>query len=118
MSGIRQPTERLSRPIYDSTAHPLRIGTWNVRTLMDSAGSDRPQRRTTLVVRENSDSCTERDSGLGSQMFGRSKKLALYTPSSGVDTKVKRGVRHELALPLKRNLLVSFQDCQKASMTA
>ena len=30
----------------------MRIGTWNVRTLMDSAGSDRPQRRTALVDRE------------------------------------------------------------------
>ena len=31
---------------------PLKIGTWNVRTLMDSAGSYRPQRRTALVGRE------------------------------------------------------------------
>ena len=31
---------------------PLTIGAWNVRTLMDSAGSDRPQRRTALVGRE------------------------------------------------------------------
>ena len=31
---------------------PLKIGTWNVRTLMDSAGSDRPQCRTVLVGRE------------------------------------------------------------------
>ena len=31
---------------------PLAIGAWNVRALMDSAGSDRPQRRTALVCRE------------------------------------------------------------------
>ena len=31
---------------------PLTIGAWNVRTLTDSAGSDRPQRRTVLVGRE------------------------------------------------------------------
>ena len=31
---------------------PLKIGAWNVRTLMDSAGSDRPERRTALVGRE------------------------------------------------------------------
>ena len=31
---------------------PLTIGAWNVRTLMDSSGSDRPQRRTALVSRE------------------------------------------------------------------
>ena len=32
----------------------LTIGAWYVRTLMDSAGSDRPQRRTGLVGRERS----------------------------------------------------------------
>ena len=31
---------------------PLKIGAWNVCTLMDNAGSDRPQRRTALVGRE------------------------------------------------------------------
>ena len=31
---------------------PLTIGAWNVCTLMDSSGSDRPQRRTALVGRE------------------------------------------------------------------
>ena len=31
---------------------PLTIGAWNVRTLMDSSGSDRPQRRTALVGRK------------------------------------------------------------------
>ena len=31
---------------------PLKIGVWNVRTLMDSAVSDRPQRRTALVGSE------------------------------------------------------------------
>ena len=31
---------------------PLKIGAWNVRTLIDSAGSDRPQCRTALVGRE------------------------------------------------------------------
>ena len=30
----------------------LTVGAWNVRTLMDSSGSDRPQRRTALVGRE------------------------------------------------------------------
>ena len=31
---------------------PLTICAWNVRTLMDSAGSDRSQRRTALLGRE------------------------------------------------------------------
>ena len=30
----------------------LTINAWNVHTLMDSAGSDRPQRRTALVGRD------------------------------------------------------------------
>ena len=34
------------------TVIPLIIGAWNARTLMDSAGSDRPQRRTVLFDRE------------------------------------------------------------------
>ena len=32
---------------------PLTIGAWNVRTLMDNSGSDRPQRRTVIVGREH-----------------------------------------------------------------
>ena len=31
---------------------PLATGAWNVRTLMDSAWSDRPHRRTALVGKE------------------------------------------------------------------
>ena len=31
---------------------PLTIGAWNVRTLVDSSGSDRPERRTALAGRE------------------------------------------------------------------
>ena len=31
---------------------PLTIGAWDVRTLMDSSGSDRPHRRTALVGTE------------------------------------------------------------------
>ena len=41
---------------------PLKIGAWNVRTFMDSAGSDRPQRRTALVGRELDDCSSEWDS--------------------------------------------------------
>ena len=31
---------------------PFTVSAWNVRTLMDSASSDKPQRRTALVDRE------------------------------------------------------------------
>ena len=31
---------------------PLTVGAWNVRTLMDTSGSKRPERRTALVGRE------------------------------------------------------------------
>ena len=83
---------------------------------MDSAGSDRPQRRTALVGRELGRYDIQ-IAALSETRFadvGRSKKLVLDTPSSGVDAKVKRGVKQELALLSKQNLLVSCQDCQKA----
>ena len=35
--------------------------------------------------------------------------MVLDTPSSCTNAEVKRGVKKELALQLKRNLLVSFQ---------
>ena len=86
---------------------------------MDSAGSGRPQRRTALVGRELGRYDIQ-IAALSETRFAdvvRSKKLVLDTPSSGVDAKVKRGVKQELALPSKQNLLVSCQDCQKALMT-
>ena len=76
---------------------PLRIGAWNVRTLMDSAGSDRPQRRTALVGRELGRYGIE-IAALSETRFaeiGRSKKLALAKHSFGVDVKVRRGVKQE-----------------------
>ena len=60
---------------------PLTSGAWNVRTLMDSSGSDRPQRRTALVGRE-----LDRY---------KVKKLVLATLSSGVDARKKSGVKQE-----------------------
>ena len=84
---------------------------------MDNAGSDRPQRRTALVGRELGRYDIQIAALSETRMLGRSKKLVLDTPSSGVDAKVKRGVKQELALPSKQNLLVSCQDCQKALMT-
>ena len=44
-SGQNQKSEEKKTK---STSIPLKVGTWNVRTLMDSAGSDRPQRRGAL----------------------------------------------------------------------
>ena len=88
---------------------------------MDSAGSDRPQRRTALVGRELGRYDIQ-IAALSETRFadvGEIKEVgAGYTFfSSGVDAKVKRGVKQELALPSKQNLLVSCQDCQKALMT-
>ena len=75
---------------------------------MDIAGSDRPQRRTALVGRElvkYGIQIAALSETRFARMLGRSKKLA--TPSSGVDAKVKRSVKQELALPLKQNLLIA-----------
>ena len=89
---------------------PLKIGTWNVRTLMDSVGSDRPQCRTALVVRKLRRYVIH--------IATVSEKVALDTLSSGVNAKVKRGGKHELAFPVKYNLLVCSQNCRKATMSA
>ena len=86
-----------------------------MRTLMDNAGSDRPQRRTALVGRELGRYDIQ-IAALSETRFADVGEM-LDTPSSGVDAKVKRGVKQELALPSKQNLLVSCQDCQKALMT-
>ena len=65
---------------------PLRIGAWNVRTLVGSAGSDRPQRRTALVGRELG--------RYGIQITALSETrfadVGLDTLFSRVDAKVKR----------------------------
>ena len=63
---------------------PLIIGAWNVPPLMDSAGSDRPQRRTAFVVRELG-TCGMDVAALSETRFAEvgeiTKKLALSTLS-------------------------------------
>ena len=99
---------------------PLKIGAWNVRTLMHSAGSDRPQRRTALVGRELGRYGTE-IAALGETRFeeiGEIKEVGDgYTFFwSGRKT----GERREagVGFAIKQTLLESSQDCQMASMTA
>ena len=68
----------------------LKIGIWNVRTLMVSAGSDRPQHRTALVGGELG-RYGKGIAALNETRFaevGRSKKLRLATDNFGVDEKV------------------------------
>ena len=86
---------------------------------MDNAGSDRPQRRTALVGRELGRYDIQ-IAALSETRFadvGEIKEVGAGYTFFGVDAKVKRGVKQELALPSKQNLLVSCQDCQKALMT-
>ena len=82
---------------------------------MDSAGSDRPQRRTSLVGRELG--------RYGIQIaalsdVGEIKEVdAGYTFFwSGRKSEERR--EPELIFPSNQNLLVSFQDWEKSSMTA
>ena len=91
---------------------PLRIGTWNVRTFIDSAGSDRPQLRMVLVGRElgrygiQTAFLSETrfyHRGWGDQISWCWIHLLLER------TRKCRDVKQELALPLKRSLLVSFR---------
>ena len=50
--------------------------------------------------------------GLGSQGFGEIKEVGAGYTLLWSGRNVNKGVKQELALPLKLNLLVSFQDCQ------
>ena len=88
---------------------------------MDSTGSDRPQRRTALVDKEL-ERYRIQIAALSEALFadvGEIKEVgAGYTFFWSGPSKVKRGVKQKLALPLKQNLLESFQDCQKALMPA
>ena len=45
------------------------------------------------------------------------KELLPAVSSSSVEAKVRRVIKEKLALPLKQKLIVSCQDCHKASMT-
>ena len=73
---------------------PLKIGAWNVRTLMDSACSDSPQRRTALVGREL-DRYKVEIAALSETCKGRAIKRSLATLSSVVDARKKSGVKQE-----------------------
>ena len=76
---------------------PLKIGALNVRTLMDSAGSDRPQRRTALVERELCRYGIE-IAALSETRFaeiGEIKEVGAGYIFFGVDVKLRRGVKQE-----------------------
>ena len=85
---------------------PLIIAAWIMRTLMDSAGSDRPRRKA-LVGRE-----------LGKykvEIAALSEtRLAEEGLSSGVDAWKKSGVKQKQDSPSSPTLSVSSQNFQKA----
>ena len=76
---------------------PLTIGAWNVRNLMDSAGSDRSQSRTALVGRELDRYKVEIAalSEIRLAEEGLLKEVGALTLSSGVDAGKKSGVKQE-----------------------
>ena len=75
----------------------LKIGPCNVRTLMDSAGSDRPQRRTALVGRELDRYKVEiaalSETRLAEE--GLLKEVGAGYTFFGVDARKKSGVKQE-----------------------
>ena len=76
---------------------PLKIGAWNVRNLMDGAGSDRPQRRTALVGRELGKYGVE-IVALSETRFaeiGEIKEVGAGYTFFLSDVKVRRGVKQE-----------------------
>ena len=86
-----------------------------MRTLIDSAESDRSERRISLEDRElgRYDIQTAALSETRLADVGRSKKLVLDTPSSGADAKVRRGVKQELAFPIKTKLVGKLSGLPK-----
>ena len=99
---------------------PLTIGIWNVRTLLDSSGSDRPQQRPALVGRELdrykveiaalSETCLAQEGilkevGAGYTFFWSGRKK---------EERREAGV----GFAIKSHLVNNSQDLQKAWMTA
>ena len=50
--GAKNPWVRTGYHKWKRTGKPLILATWNVRTLLDRVGANRPERRTALVTRE------------------------------------------------------------------
>ena len=73
---------------------PLKIGTRNVRTLMDSPGSDRPQRRTAAFGRELGRYGIE-IAALSETRFAEAGEIKEVGASSRVDENVRRCVKQE-----------------------
>ena len=99
---------------------PLKIGAWNVRTLMESAGSDRPQRRTALIGRKLGRYGIEIAS-LSETHFaeiGEVKEVGTGYTFFWSGRKSEERREAGVGLPSNQTLLKSSQDCQMASMTA
>ena len=80
---------------------PFTIGTWNVRTLMDSSKADRPERRTALVAREldryNIHIAALSETRLANE--GQLTEAKADTPFSGAAEAAKNVVKQAWALP-------------------
>ena len=99
---------------------PLKIGAWNVCTLMDSAGSDRPQRRTAIVGKVLGRYGIE-IAVLSETRFAEIREIkevgAGYTFFwSGRKSEERREAG--VGFVIKYILLESSQDCHMASMIA
>ena len=86
----------------------LTIGQWNVRTLLDREGADRPERRTALVAMELAKYNIDIAVKQGSQSLVVS--TTWNTLSSGVANPKEKEGRPEWVLLSKR---ISSQSCQK-----
>ena len=74
---------------------PLTIGAWNVRTLMDSSSSDRPEPRTALVGRELDRYKVEIAALSETRLAEEGLLKEVGALSSGVDARKKSGVKQE-----------------------
>ena len=95
----------------------LVVEAWNVRTLLDRSGSDRPERRTALVGKELSRYGID-IAALSEtlQMRDRWRKVAVVTPSFGLVNRQTNQELQESVLQSEAQCSQNSRAFQKASM--
>ena len=96
---------------------PLKTGPLNVGMLMDSAGSDRPQRRTALVGRELGRYRIE-ITALSDTRFAEIGAIKEVGAGYTFFWSGRKSEERREAFKSNQTLLESSQNCQMASMTA
>ena len=90
---------------------PLKVATWNIRTLLDRANSDRPQRRTALIAAElsryNIDLAALSETRLAGEgeLTEKSSGYSFFWSGRPPEEKREAGVGFAIKTPLLNNLV-------------